>query len=75
MRLPAFLLALSLLGVVGGAFLVGTWAVGCAVIFDSVAVGAWALFHDDGQPAQVHALPGSGPKTVQQVLERARAAP
>lgn len=70
MRLPVFLLAASLLGVVGGAFLIGTWAVGCAVIFDSLAVGAWALLHDDGQRAvpQVHEVP-----TLAQVLERARA--
>jgi hypothetical protein len=70
MRLSAFLLVASLLGVVGGAFLVGTWAVGCAVIFDSLCVGGWALFHDDGAPMapQVHAVP-----TLQQVLERANA--
>ena len=70
MRLPAFLLVASLLGVVGGAFLVGRWAVGCAVIFDSLCVGAWALWgYDDGRPAQpqVH-----GPLTVPQILDRAR---
>lgn len=74
MRLSAFLLVTSLLGVVAGAWLVGRWAVGCAVIFDSLCVGVWALFHDDGQSAQVHAVPGTG-GTLQQVLERARAAP
>lgn len=74
MRLSAFLLVCSLLGVLGGAFLIGTWAVGCAVIFDSVCVGGWALFHDDGAPApvpQVHDVP----LTVPQILERARVAP
>ena len=74
MRLPAFLLVASLLGVVGGAFLVGTWAVGCAVIFDSLAVGAWALWgYDDGKPA-VEAVP-TGTLTVADILERARREP
>lgn len=71
MRLSATLLVCSLLGVVAGAFLIGSWAVGCAVVFDSLAVGGWALFHDDGTPApvpQVHAV-----RTVEQVLDRARA--
>lgn len=70
MRLSAVLLVLSLLGVVAGAVLVGRWAVGCAVVFDSLCVGVWALLHDDGQPVapQVHDAP-----TLAQVLERARA--
>ena len=72
MRLPVFLLALSLLGVVAGAFLVGTWAVGCAVIFDSLCVGVWALFHDDGKPA---AQAPEAPLTVAHILDRARNAP
>lgn len=73
MRLPAFLLAASLLGVVAGAVLIAPWAVGCAVIFDSLCVGAWALWgYDDGEPArrpepQVHG--------VAQALERFRNAP
>jgi hypothetical protein len=72
MRLQMFLLVASLLGVVGGAFLIAPWAVGAAIVFDSLAVGVWALFHDDGVPErpQVHAVPGS---TLQQVLDRARA--
>ena len=58
MRLPLVLLAVSLLGVVGGAFLIGTWAVGCAVIFDSLALGAWAVWgYDDGKIPQVHGVP------------------
>ena len=71
MRLPAFLLVASLLGVVAGAWLIGKAAVGGAVIFDSLCAGGWALFHDDGVPArpQVHAV---GP-TLAQVLDRARA--
>jgi hypothetical protein len=71
MRLPAFLLAASLLGVVAGASLIGTWAVGAAVIFDSLCVGGWALFHDDGEQPQVREV--HGPLTLQQVLDRARA--
>lgn len=74
MRLSAVLLAASLLGVVAGASLIGPWAVGCAVIFDSVCVGLWALFHDDGTGAAVRELPGAG-GTLHQVLERARNAP
>jgi hypothetical protein len=54
MRLSVCLLAVSLLGVVAGAFLIGRWAVGCAVIFDSLCAGWWALGRDDGQPPQAH---------------------
>jgi fatty acid desaturase len=46
MRLNAALLALALVGVVAGAALIGRWAVGCAIICDSVLVGAWALLRD-----------------------------
>ena len=73
MRVQMFLLVASLLGVVAGAFLIGTWAVGCAVIFDSLCVGAYALWgYDDGVPAQpqVREMPGS---TLQAVFDRARA--
>jgi len=57
MRVQMFLLVASLLGVVAGAFLIGTWAVGCAVVFDSLCVGGWALFHDDGEQPQVREVP------------------
>ena len=71
MRLPVILLAASLLGVIGGAWLIGTWAVGCAVIFDSLCLGAFAVWgYDDGNQAP-RAVPG-GASTLQQVLERAR---
>jgi len=70
MRLPVVLLGASLLGVVAGAFLIGTWAVGCAIVFDSLCVGGWALFHDDGEQPQVREVPGS---TLQAVFDRARA--
>lgn len=46
MRLSAFLLALAFAGVVGGAVLIGQWAVGVAIIFDSLVLGAVALLRD-----------------------------
>ena len=69
MRLSACLLLASLAGVVGGAFLVARWAVGCAIIFDSVCAGCWALLRDDERPApSVREVP----VTLASVLERAR---
>jgi hypothetical protein len=73
MRLPAFLLAVSLLGVIGGAFLIGRWAVGCAVIFDSLALGAWAVWgYDDGEDARPQAVEVQG-HTLEAIFDRARA--
>lgn len=70
MRLSVVLLVAALAGVLGGAALIGVPALGGAVIFDSLAVGAWALLRDDGSRAapSVHEVP-----TLAQVLERARA--
>jgi hypothetical protein len=70
MRLSVVLLLVSLAGVLGGAALIGLPVLGGAVIFDSLALGVYALFHDDGQRAapSVHEVP-----TLSQVLERARA--
>lgn len=73
MRLSAVLLCLSLLGVLGGAVLIGRWAVGVAIVADSVAVGVWALCRDDGRDRpepSVHEVP----PTLAGVLERARRA-
>lgn len=69
MRLSVVLLLVSLAGVLGGAALIGTAALGAAVIFDSLCVGAWALVREtgDSQP-QVTGL------RVADVLERARRA-
>jgi hypothetical protein len=69
-RLSVVLLLLSLAGVVGGASLIAPWAVGLAVIADSVAVGAYALLREpEGRPVpSVAEVP-----TLAQVLERARA--
>lgn len=70
MRLSIVLLLLALVGVVGGAALIGLSAVGAAIIFDSLCVGVWALLRDDRSvPPQVRAVPS----TVQDVLDRARA--
>ncbi|HSZ41795.1 MAG TPA: hypothetical protein VK817_17710 [Trebonia sp.] len=70
MRLSVVLLLLSLAGVLGGAALIGLWALGVAIIADSVAVGAYALLRDYGDRSRpsVHEVP-----TLSQVLERARA--
>jgi hypothetical protein len=65
------LLLVSLAGIMGGAALIGVWALGLAVIADSVAVGVYALLRDDGGRVapQVHGVP-----TLHDVLERARRA-
>jgi len=69
MRLSACLLLLSLAGILGGAALIGVWALGLAVIADSVAVGVYALLREAGGRAapSVHEVP-----TLAQVLEKAR---
>lgn len=71
MRQSVILLLCSLAGIMGGAALIGLWALGLAIIADSVAVGVYALLHDDGTGAQpaVHQVP-----TLAQVLEKARGA-
>lgn len=71
MRLAAALLIVSVLGVLGGAALIGLPALGGAIIFESLCAGTWALMRDDGRSRpQVHAVAGS---TVSQILDRARA--
>lgn len=70
MRLSVVLLACSLLGVLAGGWLTGRLGLGLAVIFDSLAVGAWALCRDDGTgraEPEAHEVP-----TLAAVLERAR---
>jgi hypothetical protein len=68
-RLSATLLIVSLAGILGGAALIATWALGLAVIADSVAVGVYALLRDDGGRAapSVHEVP-----TLASILEKAR---
>jgi len=74
MRLSVLLLCLSLVGVAAGGWLIGRWALGVAVIFDSLCVGAWALLRDDGQgePAG-RAVVGQVPVHLGEVFDRARA--
>ena len=69
MRLSVVLLLCSLAGVLLGASLIGTAALGAAVIFDSLCVGVYALAREtgDAQP-QVQGL------RLADVLERARRA-
>ena len=70
MRLSVVLLLLSLAGILAGAALIGTWALGLAVIADSVAVGVYALLRDDGRgraAPSVHEVP-----TLASILEKAR---
>ena len=70
MRQSVMLLLLSLAGIMGGAALIGLWALGLAIIADSVAVGVFALLRDpeSRMGPSVHEVP-----TLHQVLERARA--
>ena len=77
MRLSVMLLACSALGVVAGAWLIGMWAVGCAVIFDSLALGVWAVWgYDDGKPPQAfdvadEAVPAEARAFIERVRPRA----
>lgn len=70
MRLSAFLFLVSLAGIVFGASLIGTWAIGLAIIVDSVAVGTFALLRDSGPPPQAAELLAAR----EAVRERARQA-
>jgi hypothetical protein len=71
MRLSVVLLCCSLAGIILGAALIGTAAVGAAVIFDSLSVGLWALMRDDGAGPQVAALGEA--RTLHDIFERTRA--
>lgn len=70
MRLSAVLMCVSLAGIMGGAALIGLWALGLAIVVDSVAVGVFALLREaESRPGpSVHEVP-----TLAQVLEKARA--
>ena len=71
MRSSVVLLLVSLAGVLGGAALIGVWALGLAIIADSVAVGVFALMREVPEAPVVHAVPPA----VASVLDRVRAAP
>jgi hypothetical protein len=76
MRQSVILLLASLAGIMGGAALIGLWALGLAIVADSVAVGVYALQRDDGtgQP-QVHGVSPDGiPADVRKFIERVRGA-
>lgn len=51
MRLSLALLFLSTLGAVGGAWLIGRWAVGLVVVGYSLLLAVFALLRDDQAPA------------------------
>ena len=70
MRLSLILLLCALAGILGGGALIGLPALGACLIFDSLAVGVFAWFRDDGAaaPQALHQLP-----TLAEILERARA--
>ena len=70
MRSSVVLLLVSLAGILGGAALIGRWALGVAIIADSVALGVYALRRDFPAVPKVHAVQGS----VASILERYRAA-
>ena len=69
MRLPVVLLIVALAGILGGGALIGLPALGACLIFDSLCIGVYALFRDDGANPVVAEVPS----TLHQVLERARA--
>lgn len=70
MRLSVALLGVSLLGVLAGGWLTGRVGFGLCVIFDSLAVGFYALQRDDGTGERPQVTQGA--PTLHDVLERAR---
>lgn len=69
MKLTLTLLFLAAIGVIAGAALIATWVIGCAVMADSVALGAYALLRDVPPPKAVAPTINH----LEAVLERARA--
>ena len=71
MRLSVVLTVAGLIGVLAGAALIARWALGLAVVGDSIAMAVYGLLREAGGRAaapSVHEVP-----TLHQVLERARA--
>ncbi len=66
MRLPVALLVLAAAGVVFGGWLIAPWAMGLAVVADSVALGVGALLWDRREPERRDLSP------VAEILERGR---
>lgn len=77
MRLSIVLLATAVVGVLGGAAMIGLPALGGAIVFESLCLGFWAIVRDDGreQPAAAGRRRGlhAVPSTHEQVLDRYRA--
>jgi hypothetical protein len=51
-KLSALMLVIAFAGVVGGAYLISPVAVGAAVVFDSLVLGALALLRDVPAPVE-----------------------
>ena len=74
MRLSVILVALSLAGVLGGAWLIGLPAFGAAIIFDSLCIGVLGVLTLD-LPDRVQSPSVTSVPSLHDVLERARQAP
>lgn len=75
MKLSIALLAVAVLGVLGGAAMISLPVLGGAIIFESLCAGAWAILRDDGRQSPADRRRGlhAVPSTHEQVLERYRA--
>ena len=69
MRTSVIACVLGALGALAGGWLVGRWCLGLVLIAESVCAIYWGLGRDDGVPSAVQVAP----RSVQDVLERARA--
>ena len=67
MLVSLLLLALSLAGALGGAWLVGMWAVGLVLLAYSVGLGVFAVLRDIPEPVAKAQM-----TTLEAVLDRAR---
>jgi hypothetical protein len=65
------LLLVAMAGVILGASLIGQWAVGLAVIADSVVLGLWALFADVPDAANADDLRASRERARQRARDAA----
>lgn len=59
MRLSLALLLVSLLGALGGAWLIGQWAVGIVVLAYSVLLATFAVLRDPDAPTVTDLEPGT----------------
>lgn len=70
MRVSAAVLLVSVAGVLGGAWMIGQWAVGVVVVAMSAGLGAWALLRDVPEVADL----ASWRESRQRARDRARTA-